>query len=64
MLHNSEFKSNKNLQNLLILTAMRSEENKGRVMDYIHRLDDFNGQAVAKIAKGDEYKMYEEAFEI
>ena len=33
-------------------------------MDYIHRLDNFNGQAVAKIAKDDEYKMYEEAFEI
>ena len=43
---------------------MRSEENKGRVMDYIHRLDNFNGDAVAKIAKDDEYKMYEEAFEI
>ena len=60
----SDFSKNENLQNLLILTAMRSEENKGRVMDYIHRLDDFNGQAVAKIARGDEYKMYEEAFEI
>ena len=60
----SDFSKNENLQNLLILTAMRSEENKGRVMDYIHRLDNFNGQAVAKIAKDDEYKMYEEAFEI
>ena len=60
----SDFGKNENLQNLLILTAMRSEENKGRVMDYVHRLDEFNGQAVAKIARGDEYKMYEEAFEI
>jgi len=60
----SDFSKNENLQNLLILTAMRSEENKSRVMDYIHRLDNFNGQAVAKIAKDDEYKMYEEAFEI
>ena len=60
----SDFSKNENLQNLLILTAMRSEENKSRVMDYIHRLDNFNGDAVAKIAKDDEYKMYEEAFEI
>lgn len=41
VLHNSDFAANKDLQNLLILTAIRSET--GRVMDYINRLDNYDG---------------------
>jgi len=37
VLHNSDFSKNKNLQNLLILTAIKAD--KDRVMDYINRLD-------------------------
>lgn len=60
----NDFAQNENLQNLLILTAMASEDNKGRVMEYIQRLDNFNGRAVAQIAKREDYQLYEEAFEI
>jgi len=56
----SEFKRNKNLQNLLILIAMKAEP--GRVMDYINRLDNYDGPEIAKLAITDEYKLYEEAF--
>jgi clathrin heavy chain len=38
----------KNLQNLLILTAIKAD--KKRVMQYITRLDNFDGVAIAKIA--------------
>ena len=48
------------LQNLLIITAIKSD--KSRVKDYIHRLDNFDGPAVGEIAVG--YEMFEEAFEI
>lgn len=54
----SEFKKNKNLQNLLILTAIKADP--ARVMDYINRLDNYDGADIAKIAvdKG----LFEEAF--
>ncbi len=48
VLHNSDFASNKNLQNLLILTAIKAD--KTRVMDYINRLDNYDGIELAKIA--------------
>ncbi len=48
------------LQNLLLLTAMRADNT--RVKDYIFRLDNFDGPAVAE--KAIEYELYEEAFEI
>jgi len=48
VLHNSGFSNNKNLQNLLILTAIKAD--KGKVMDYINRLDSYDGQELAKIA--------------
>ena len=51
VLQGSEFSNNKNLQNLLILTAIKAD--KTRVMDYIHRLDNFDGPDIAKIACSD-----------
>jgi clathrin heavy chain len=50
VLHNSEFAQFKKLQNLLIITAIKSD--KGRVMDYINRLDNYDGPQIAKIAIG------------
>merc|ERR1719197_2308260 len=60
VLHNSDFSSNRNLQNLLLLTAIKAD--KSRVMDYINRLDNYDGPEIAKIALGDSYRLYEEAF--
>eukprot|EP01018_Ginkgo_biloba_P000170 Gb_33028 [translate_table: standard] len=60
VLQNSAFSGNPNLQNLLILTAIKAD--KSRVMDYINRLDNFDGPAVGEIAVGSE--LYEEAFAI
>jgi clathrin heavy chain len=60
VLQNSAFSGNPSLQNLLILTAIKAD--KGRVMDYINRLDNFDGPAVGDIAVGSE--LYEEAFAI
>ena len=33
-------------------------------MDYINRLDNYDGPEIAKIALGDQYRLYEEAFVI
>merc|ERR1719316_813969 len=60
VLHNSDFSNNRNLQNLLILTAIKADRN--RVMDYINRLDNYDGPEIAKIALGEPYKLFEEAF--
>merc|ERR1719163_2598005 len=60
VLHNSDFGKNRNLQNLLILTAIKAD--KTRVMDYINRLDNYDGPEIAKIALGEPYLLYEEAF--
>ncbi|KJP87226.1 hypothetical protein AK88_03143 [Plasmodium fragile] len=60
VLHNSEFSDNKNLQNLLILTAIKSDSKK--VMEYINRLDNFSGLQIASVAY--QYKLREEAFVI
>ncbi|PSC73488.1 clathrin heavy chain [Micractinium conductrix] len=60
VLNNSSFSNNHNLQNLLIITAIKAD--KSRVKDYIHRLDNFDGPAVGEIAVG--YELFEEAFEI
>ncbi|KAG2382938.1 hypothetical protein C9374_004905 [Naegleria lovaniensis] len=54
----SEFKTNRNLQNLLILTAISAE--KTRVMDYINRLDKYDAADIARVAINKE--LYEEAF--
>jgi clathrin heavy chain len=47
VLEPSPFSDNESLQNLLILTATKAD--KGRVMDYIHRLDSYNAPDVANI---------------
>jgi clathrin heavy chain len=62
VLHNSDFSSNEDLQNLLILTAIKADRTK--VMDYINRLDNFNGDHLAEIALDDKYQLYEEALAI
>eukprot|EP01124_Arcella_intermedia_P033908 TRINITY_DN8274_c0_g1_i2.p1 TRINITY_DN8274_c0_g1~~TRINITY_DN8274_c0_g1_i2.p1 ORF type:complete len:1169 (-),score=262.16 TRINITY_DN8274_c0_g1_i2:1110-4616(-) len=55
-----EFRKNRNLQNLLLLTAIKSD--KSRVMDYIHQLDCFDAPEIAEIAI--ENELFEEAFSI
>jgi clathrin heavy chain len=62
VLHNSDFAGIKQLQNLLIITAIKTD--KSRVMDFINRLDNYDGLKIANIARGDDYKLYEEAFVI
>ena len=62
MLHNPEFGQYKKLQNLLIITAIKSDHTK--VLDYINRLDNFDGPDIALLALSDEYKLFEEAFAI
>lgn len=47
VLQDSAFSSNQNLQNLLIITAVKSDPT--RVADYIHRLDGFEPKAVAQV---------------
>jgi clathrin heavy chain len=60
VLEPSPFSDNSNLQNLLILTATKAD--KGRVMDYIHRLDAYNAPDIANICI--EVGLFEEAFEV
>jgi clathrin heavy chain len=60
VLQNSAFSGNANLQNLLILTAIKTDKTK--VKDFVHRLDNFDGTAVAD--KAVEYGLFEEAFDI
>jgi len=62
VLQGSEFSDNKNLQNLLIITAIRA--NREKVMEYINRLDNFDGPEIAQIAASDTNEMYEEALTI
>lgn len=68
VLNGGEFADNKNLQNLLILTAVRCsnrpDARPGRAMEYIQRLDNYDGAEIARIAVREEYQLYEEAFEI
>lgn len=59
VLEPSPFSDNESLQNLLILTATKSD--KGKVMDYIHQLDAYNSQDIANICI--EVGLFEEAFE-
>lgn len=60
VLDNSMFSDHRNLQNLLILTAIKAD--KTRVMDYINRLDNYDAPDIANIAINNE--LYEEAFAI
>ncbi|KAG5447542.1 Clathrin heavy chain 1 [Clonorchis sinensis] len=60
VLETSAFSDHRNLQNLLILTAVKAD--KSRVMDYINRLDNYDAPDVANIAINNQ--LYEEAFAI
>eukprot|EP00698_Gefionella_okellyi_P003029 TRINITY_DN12851_c0_g1_i1.p1 TRINITY_DN12851_c0_g1~~TRINITY_DN12851_c0_g1_i1.p1 ORF type:complete len:1713 (+),score=451.79 TRINITY_DN12851_c0_g1_i1:76-5214(+) len=60
VLEQSDFSGNKNLQNLLILTAIKADQS--RVMEYINRLDNYDGPDIATIAIS--AGLYEEAFTI
>nr|CAG4643692.1 EOG090X0064 [Lepidurus arcticus] len=60
VLDNSAFSDHRNLQNLLILTAIKAD--KTRVMEYVHRLDNYDAPDIATIAVANQ--LYEEAFAI
>lgn len=60
VLENSAFSDNKNLQNLLILTAIKAD--KTRVMDYITRLSSYDAPDIAGIAVG--AGLFEEALAV
>jgi clathrin heavy chain len=60
VLENSLFSEQRNLQNLLILTAIKAD--KSRVMEYINRLDNYDAPDIASIAISNE--LFEEAFTI
>ncbi|XP_045469478.1 clathrin heavy chain [Harmonia axyridis] len=60
VLDNSVFSDHRNLQNLLILTAIKADTS--RVMDYINRLDNYDAPDIANIAITSH--LYEEAFAI
>ncbi|CZR50635.1 probable clathrin heavy chain [Phialocephala subalpina] len=60
VLEPSPFSDNTNLQNLLVLTATKAD--KGRVMDYIHKLSAYDSQDIASICI--EVGLFEEAFEV
>eukprot|EP01138_Halocafeteria_seosinensis_P003567 gb/GECG01003646.1/.p1 GENE.gb/GECG01003646.1/~~gb/GECG01003646.1/.p1 ORF type:complete len:1723 (+),score=251.44 gb/GECG01003646.1/:1-5169(+) len=68
VIHGDVFSNYTNLQNLLIITAIKcsnmQDAPQDRVMDYIHRLDNFDGSSIAEIALRENYQLYEEAFAI
>ncbi len=60
VLEGTQFSNNKNLQNLLILTAVKAD--KTRVADYVARLDNYDATDIALICISSE--LFEEAFSI
>ncbi|XP_074247180.1 clathrin heavy chain 2 isoform X8 [Saimiri boliviensis] len=60
VLDNSVFGEHRNLQNLLILTAIKAD--RTRVMEYISRLDNYDALDIASIAISS--TLYEEAFTV
>lgn len=62
VLHNSGFGNNENLQNLLILTAIKAKQEK--VMDYIYRLDNYDGPQLAQICQEEQYCLFDQALSI
>lgn len=56
----SAFSDNRNLQNLLLLTAIRAD--KGKVVGYINKLQNYDSGEIAKIAT--DHGLYEEALTI
>jgi clathrin heavy chain len=62
ILQGSDFSDNKNLQNLLILTAIRADPSK--VASYIDQLDNFDAKDIALICVSESHMLYEEAYTI
>ena len=62
ILQGSDFSDNKNLQNLLILTAIRADNT--RVAGYIDQLDNFDAKDIALICVSESHMLYEEAYSI
>jgi clathrin heavy chain len=62
VLQGSDFSDNKNLQNLLILTAIRADAT--RVSGYIDQLDNFDAKDIALICVSEQHMLYEEGFNI
>jgi len=60
MLEETPFSSNKDLQNLLLFTAIKTD--KGRVMEYVNRLENYDANGVAHVAIDN--GLFEEAFSI
>lgn len=60
ILEPSPFSDNRNLQNLLLLTAISAD--KGKVVNYINKLSNYDAQEIARIAV--EHGLNEEAFTI
>ena len=60
LFRSTPFSDNQNLQNLLMFTAAKAD--KARVMDYIHRLDNFSADDISNICI--EVGLHEEAFEV
>mmetsp|Transcript_6019 Transcript_6019/g.8838 ORF Transcript_6019/g.8838 Transcript_6019/m.8838 type:complete len:1716 (-) Transcript_6019:147-5294(-) len=62
VLQGSDFSDNRNLQNLLILTAIRADP--ARVAGYIDEIDNFDAKDIALICVSESHMLYEEAFAI
>merc|ERR1719253_786169 len=62
VLQGSDFSDNKNLQNLLILTAIRADST--RVARYIDQLDNFDAKDIALICVSESHNLFEEGFSI
>uniref|UniRef100_A0A7S1ZUA3 Clathrin heavy chain n=1 Tax=Ditylum brightwellii TaxID=49249 RepID=A0A7S1ZUA3_9STRA len=62
ILQGTDFSDNKNLQNLLILTAIRADTSK--VASYIDQLDNFDAKDIALICVSESHMLYEEGFSI
>jgi clathrin heavy chain len=62
VLQGSDFSENKNLQNLLILTAIRADPT--RVAGYVDQLDNFDAKDIALICVSEQYMLYEEGYTI
>ena len=58
ILEPSPFSDNRNLQNLLMLTAIRAD--KGKVVNYINKLQNYDSNEISKIAI--DHGLFEEAF--
>jgi clathrin heavy chain len=58
VLQSTSFSDNKNLQNLILMTAIKADAS--RVMDYIKKLENFDGPPIAGIAI--DAGLFEEAF--